>query len=132
MVGMAVTQASRTVSPSSAQFNPIPSPSLADQGSGTSRGNTDFNTIATPAVCSLKQQQSAAAESKPPETSQISDINELFHCFFILKTKIGMPSCTVVVLESHLAMTICTLGTPGRSNSLLHLAGEATWDHQQV
>jgi len=66
------------------------------------------------------------------ETSQIPDINELCLWVFILQTEIDMPSCTAMVLKSHLAMVICTLGTPGRHKSWPHLGWEATWDHQQT
>lgn len=140
MAGMAVTLASRRVPPST-EFNPIPPPSSGFpellNKQRKHRDNIHFNTIAptlsTPAVCSLKQQKLAAQErSIPPEINQMSDINELCHQFFILKTETGMPSCTVVVLESHLAMVICLLGTPGRCNSFLHLEWESTRDHQQM
>lgn len=61
----------------------------------------------------------------------MSGVNESCHCFFFLKTKIGMPLCTVMVLVSHLAKAICVLGASWRCHSLLHLGWEVTWDPQQ-
>lgn len=136
MTGMAVSLACRMVSLPPAQFNPISPPRSGCPGLRHKQRkhweNTHVKTITTPAVCSFKQQKSAVEERGIPlGTSWMSGVNESCHCFFFLKTKIGMPLCTVMVLVSHLAKAICILGAPGRCHSLLHLGWEVTWDPQQ-